>query len=405
VNRTFAGVAVGLTAVLAAIGLLTGDEAEPKGEAPEGTSVAQAARGVERVRELEFERLPRVKHVSGAQARRDGLRELDRGVTPRALATEESLLKLLGLIPPRASLRELLGKALSNEVGGYYVPRTQTLSIVGAGGALGLVGEVTLAHELTHALEDQHFGIDAGPATGFRRDRGVADSALREGTATVAMVDYLVRKQGGGKDIPASLRGRALKELADIALPASSGLPRYVREGLVFPYAAGAQLVNRIEGRGGWGAVDRAFGPDAPVSSEQIMHPRAYEGRERPRRVRVPSLASALPAGAERVGQGDIGEFDTEQLLREANGRALSRRAATGWGGGAFALWRLPGGRDVLAARWVWDTARDTREFERAAARTARALGGAAALGAGRTVALAVAPRRAEALARLALGG
>ena len=325
-NPTIAVVIAALVAILAGVGLLTGGQTANQDRASNasGPSIGPIARRVERVRRLRFDQLPRVRHVTGAQARAAGLRELDRGVPAPKLAAEERLLKLLGLLPPRSSLRRLLGKTLSSEVGGYYVPRTGTLSIVGGGASGGLLGEVTLAHELTHALEDQRFGIDLPPPTGFRRDRSMADSALHEGTATIVMVDYAVLEETGTTKIPAALRARALKALDQAAVPASSGLPRYLREGLVFPYAAGARLINRIRGRGGWRAVNRAFGDDAPVSSEQLMHPAKYDDRESPVRVRVPG-----PRGAHLVEQGDFGEFDTEQLLRAANGPARSARAGS----------------------------------------------------------------------------
>jgi hypothetical protein len=405
-NASILAVIVGLVAVLAAIGLVgASDEGEPQqpssDSASASSSVEEIARSVERVRELDFERLPAVRRVTGEQARAEGLRELDRQVPVAERRAEERLLKLLGLLPADSSLRELLGTALRNEVGGYYSPSTGTLSIVGDSGVGGLGDRITLAHELTHALEDQHFDIELRGSTGFRRDRAVAESSLREGTATVAMVDYVVLDQTGTRDVPAELRETVLDQLQEVALPASSGLPRYVRESIVFPYAAGAQLVNGIDERGGWEAVNRAFGPDAPESSEQVMHPEKYEAKEPPLRVRVRGLGGALPAGARPVEQGDFGEFDTEQLLREANGRERSERAAAGWGGGAFALWRLPGGEDVLVLRWEWDSPRDAAEAATALRRTASALGGASARNATAT-SLALAPRNAAALAQRA---
>ncbi len=384
-NGTIAAVIAGLVAILAVIGFLTGDD-DGSPDAP-GPSIAAIARRVERVRELRFDHLPRVRHVSGAQARADGLRELDREIPRPKVAAEERLLTLLGLLPPRSSLRELFGKTLSSEVGGYYLPRTGTLSVVGSGGQAGLLGEITLAHELTHALEDQHFDLGSGAATGFQRDRSMADSALHEGTATIAMVDYAVLKATGRNDIPAVVRAQALKALDKAAVPASSGLPRYVRESLVFPYAAGARLVNRLESRGGWAAVNRAFGAQAPVSTEQLMHPAKYDAHERPVRVVV-----APPPGTRLVERGDFGEFDTEQLLRAANGRRRSTPAAAGWGGGGFALWRT-GGRYGLTLRWRWDSARDAREFARALRRTAGRLGRATVYRSDEEVGLKLAPR------------
>jgi len=398
VNRVLAAVAVALLAAFTLIGILTGEqeETEPAGPPPLGRvteRVGDVARDVERVRELEFDRLPRVRLVSLDEATRDSLRELDRYVPLRRQRIEERLLVMLGLLPPDARLRDLLGEALTEEVAGYYIPRTGTMALVRGTGLDGFFAEMTLAHELTHALEDQRFGIEPHGTSGFLRDRAVADAALREGSATLAMVEYLALTQGGGQELPPEVRRRLLEELEGLALPASSGLPRYVREGLVFSYAAGAVFVSRLQSQGGWAAVDRAFGDDAPVSSEQIMHPRRYEAGERPVRVVLRSLPEELPEGARLVARGDLGEFDTEQFLRDANGRRRSEEAAAGWGGSTFELWRLPGGEDVLVMGWTWDSARDALEFEAAARRTVDRLGGAGAVnGSNEGVAVVLAP-------------
>ncbi len=386
-NRVLAAVAVALLAAFAAVGILTGEDeaaeraAPSQGASPEQVTrrVEEVARGVERVRELDFERLPRVRLVSPEEASRASVGELDHYVSLRRQRIEERLLRMLGLLPADARLRELVGEALSEEVAGYYIPRTGTLALV-SGAIGGFLAEVTLAHELTHALEDQRFGIEPHGASGFLRDRAVAGAALREGSATLAMVDYLALTQGGGRELPADVRRQVLEQLEDVALPASSGLPRYVREGLLFPYVAGAAFVNRIQGRGGWAAVDRAFGADAPVSSEQVMHPRKYEAGERPARVALRGHRAELPGGARLIARGDLGEFDTAQFLQEANGRGRSEEAAAGWGGSTFELWRLPGGGDLLVMAWAWDTPRDAAEFAAAARRTVRRLDGAGAV-------------------------
>ena len=400
-NGVLVAVAVALVVALGAIGILAGEgeEAERAAERSPGPSLEQVAarveevaRGVERVRELEFDRLPAVRLVSLEQATRESLGELDHYVPPRRQRIEERLLVMLGLLPPDTKLRELLGKALTEEVAGYYIPRTGTMALV-RGALDGFFAEVALAHELTHALEDQHFGIEPHGASGFLRDRAVADAALREGSATLAMVEYVALTQGGVQELPAGARRRLLEELDQLALPASSGLPRYVREGLVFPYAAGAVLVDRLQSRGGWAAVDRAFEEAPPVSSEQVMHPRKYEEGERPVRVRLRGVRAALPAGARVVARGDLGEFDTAQFLRDANGRRRSEEAAAGWGGSTFELWRLAGGGDVLVMGWAWDTARDAREFAAAARLSVGRLDGAGAVnGSGEGVVVVLAP-------------
>jgi hypothetical protein len=389
VNRVLVAVVVALLVAFAAIGIVAGEEDEPAQQAARagGASLEQVtervgeiARGVERVRELEFERVPPLRLVSAEEATRDGLAELDHYVSPRRQGIEERLLVMLGLLPPDARLRGLLSKALTEEVAGYYSPRTGKMALVRGAGLDGLVAEVALAHELTHALEDQRYDIQPHGASGFLRDRAVADAALREGTATLAMLEYVALTQAGVQELPPQLRRRLLEELDEVALPASSGLPRYVREGLVFSYVAGAAFVSSLQEKGGWAAVNRAFGEDAPVSSEQIMHPHKYEAGERPVRVRLPGVREELPRGARVVARGDLGEFDTGQFLRGANGRRRSEAAAAGWGGSTFELWRLPAGGDVLVMAWAWDTPRDAREFAAAAELSVDRLSGAGAV-------------------------
>jgi hypothetical protein len=377
VNRVLVAVAVALLAALAALGIATGEEEPEQQAAPAaGASLErvaerleEVARGVERVRELEFERLPRVRLVSLAQSTRDSLRELDHYISRGRQRIAERLLVMLGLLPPGTRLREVVGKALADEVAGYYIPRTETMALVRGAALGGLLAEVTLAHELTHALEDQHFGLEV-ESNLFLRDEGLAQTALHEGSATVAMVDYLALSQGGNEELPGGVRRLVLEELEGVAVPASSGLPRYVRESLVFPYAAGGRFVDRVQARGGWAAVDRAFGEDGPVSSEQVIHPEKYEAGERPVRVRLGGVRAELPAGARVVARGDLGEFDTAQFLRDGNGRRRSEEAAAGWGGSTFALWRLPAGADLLTMGWAWDSKDDAAEFEAAARRT-----------------------------------
>ena len=401
-NPVLAVVAVALAVVLGAIGVLAGEEeeSEPAAERRSGPSIEEVtrrvreiSRGVERARELEFEELPRVRVVSPADARRAGLAELDRSVPVRLQRVEERLLTMLGLLPPDTRLREVVGKALTSEVAGYYIPRSDTLALVRGGGVEGFLAEVALAHELGHALEDQHFGIEAHGSSGFLRDRAVAESALHEGSATLVMVDYVVVSQGGGLVDPKEIRGRVLEQLEGIALPESSGLPRYVRESLVFPYAAGARFVDGIQREGGWAEVDRVFGDDAPVSTEQIMHPHKYERNERPVRVSLRGVREELPAGARRQARGDVGEFDTAQFLYEANGRDAAEEAAAGWGGSTFELWRLPDGEDVLVIGWAWDSPADAAEFARAAGRSVGRLPGPGAVNDGNEgVTLVLAP-------------
>jgi hypothetical protein len=256
---------------------------------------------------------------------------------------------MLGLLPEGSDLRELAGTIFGEEVAGFYDDEKKRMTLV-AGSGEGTEGEITLAHELTHALEDQHF--DLGLKGGLD-DHRTARSALIEGTATVAMVDYLVRFLTGG----AVGRRQAIAQLqaADL-LESDSGLPPYLQRSLLFPYAAGARFVDAI---GTWGPANRALRGTGPLSTEQVLHPEKYRAGERPLPVEAPETPGP---GWKKVSTGTIGEFDTAELIRSSDSPDRAARAAAGWGGGSYALWHR-GDSSLLTLAWRWDTRRDAAEF------------------------------------------
>src|SRR3954447_1626028 len=147
------------------------------------TSVATIARRVERIRGLRFRRLPRAVEVSSAQARREGLEDLDRSYPAARRRADEEVLKLLGLLAPSVDLRRVSASVFGDAVAGYYDPRGKRLRIVrGAQAANRVLEETTLAHELTHALEDQRFGLALGGASGSD-DAALARLPLGRGRA------------------------------------------------------------------------------------------------------------------------------------------------------------------------------------------------------------------------------
>ena len=143
--------------------------------------MATIARRVEGLRDLRYRRIPVPQRVTAAQARRDGLKDYDASEPPRVRAAEEEVLELLGLHPARTSLRGVAASLYGQGVAGYYDPRTKRLKVVsGAATSTRALTETVIAHELTHALEDQHYGLDDnGPSEGD--DRALARLALDRG--------------------------------------------------------------------------------------------------------------------------------------------------------------------------------------------------------------------------------
>ena len=391
-----------MIAALFGVGVLVGgdDDERPSAAAP-SFDVERVARGVERVRELRFERIPPVRVVSPAEAREEALALLDAEYPPRRRRTDTRLLELLGLLPPGSDLRELAGTIFGEEIAGYYDPRSDRMTVVEEGLARDeALAELTLAHELTHALEDQRFGLETPESR--VDDAATADTALHEGTATIAMFDYAAEHLGeafpGGRE-------QALQTLGASALLGNEKLPPYLQRSLVFPYVEGARFIDAI---GTWAAANRALADRGPDSTEQILHPDKFR-RDSPQRVRL----ERSPGSAWKDAvSGTLGEWDTVELIRTSDSPVRAERAAAGWGGGRYDLWRR-GSELALALAWTWDTPRDAAELAAALPRyVERTLGGRpagpgvwhapgrgfVAVGAGAVVRLAIAPSRALAL-------
>ncbi|MFN2532909.1 MAG: hypothetical protein ABR555_16595, partial [Pyrinomonadaceae bacterium] len=234
---------------------------------------------------------------SGAQSRSDIERmiihNLDEETTPAEMHATEVILKKLGLVPVDFEYRAFIIKLLTEQVAGYYDPKAQQFFLADW---IELEGQKpVMAHELTHALQDQHFNLrrfDRWPKGDS--DAELATHALIEGDATLSMTMYMAKNP--------------LVALAFIRSLGSAGAsseqfkqaPRALRESLVFPYEQGSQWATQLYRRGGWTMVSAAF-TKLPQSSEQILHVDKYFAGEAPIKISLPPLSPALGPGWNRI--------------------------------------------------------------------------------------------------------
>jgi len=308
---------------------------------------------------------------SGAQSRKDIetmiLKNLDEETTPTEMHATEVLLRKLGLAPIDFQYRAAIVKVLTEQVAGYYDPKAREFYLADW---IDLDGQKpVMAHELTHALQDQHFDLrrfEKWPKGDS--DAELAAHALIEGDATLAMMVYMKNNPLVALAFIRSLGGK------ETSTEQFKSAPRAIRESLLFPYEEGSAWATQVFRRGGWELVSAAF-KKLPQSTEQIIHVDKYFSYEAPVKVELKDLSDSLGAGWSRVDYDVNGEWGYYLILDEfLNDASYSKRAAAGWAGDRFALYEQPKtGQIFVAQMTVWDSDEDAKDFFDAyARRTAR---------------------------------
>ncbi len=298
--------------------------------------------------------------IDEAQLRATMTELFDEESPPGYVAATERLYKALDLIPVDADLRELTLDLLGGGVAGFYRNDRNTLYIVSKTGLPGVNEQVTFAHEFGHALQDQHSSVFTDTEGILdQTDRILARQAIYEGDASLVMTLWAA----GHFDLSDLAELLALSSDPE-TLALLDRMPAILKETLLFPYTTGLAFVQAAQVQGGWPAVD-GFYDRMPESTEQILHPDAYQGNERPVTVDLPDdLAVQLGAGWSVPLEDTLGELQLGIWLREAGVDADTAAAASaGWGGDRLAVVEGPNGAWGVVVEMTWDTAGDAGEF------------------------------------------
>ncbi len=339
-----------------------------------GPDIAALERTVAGLRELSWKRPVAVRRVSREEALAKLRAMVAEELPPARAADLAALLGKLGLLPEGYPLERKLGELLAEQVAGFYVAAEGTLYVPelddaarqALGGNLDLGRRTILAHELDHALTDQHFDLGRlleDPSLRDRDDVLFARKALAEGDATLLMMLAMMKAAGMPLSREAFPSGQMLRQMFDLVgtglYPRLDAAPPWLREQLVEPYVLGLELVVDTWKAGGWKAVD-ALWRHPPASTEQLLHP--------DRRDDVPTPVT-LPRLRGRAAQVtvELGELGTRGWLAAVLPRDRAAAAAAGWDGDRAGLWKDPGGAWRVRWRSTWDTEADAREFTVAA--------------------------------------
>jgi hypothetical protein len=311
------------------------------------------------------------------------LKEIDQDLTPEEFRANELAMKAFGLIPPSLDLKALLVQVYSEEIAAFYDPKTKTMHLIEEpepdaqkkpsflerllgkrGGFDKDENKSVIAHELTHALADQHYDLEGlHAAAKHDDDRALAVSALIEGEATLAMMGAGMDDWEGVKVV--KMPAEDLERSLDFITPFLSFMggkslksaPPIIAETMTFPYFRGMVFCAKLTNNDGWKAVDKAY-RDPPVSTEQILHPDKFlSERDDPTLLDLGTFS--LGPQWQEVGRNVLGELQIAIMLRRYQGK----EAAAGWDGDRYAVFEGPGGK--LGLVWVstWDHEKDAQEF------------------------------------------
>jgi hypothetical protein len=241
-----------------------------------------------------------------------------------------------GLLPKGFDLDSYMIDLLTEQIAGLYDPKAHEFYV--ADWIPVDDQRMVMAHELTHALEDQHFQIEAWAKAARPNDDGeLARESVLEGSAMVAMVEYLL--QGSGRslqDLPDIDPAMLIGDMADT--PLLKKAPPFLKDALIFPYLDGLTFSAAILKPTGWEGLSRIFAKP-PVSTQQIMHPALYTSGKVPAAVSLPSMEKALGADWAKLEDNVMGEFGWKEVLKQFIGEPRAKALSAAWEGDRYAVY------------------------------------------------------------------
>ncbi len=270
-----------------------------------------------------------------------------------AVRVQQELYALLGLIPEDSDILALFLDLLGRNIAGFYSSDLKAFYLLHDRADLGsLASKQTIVHELTHALQDQHYDLMA-----------LSEEREADWDATTALLSLLEGDAVATETAYFSLALRSRPKCFTIPVFPFSNLPYViVRElnswyddGLCFVETAAPQLSQGVDG----------LFENPPASTEQILHPEKYLAGELPIAVTLPAIDGALGENWSRTESSTFGEFSLQNLLILGlpDNRDQIQNATAGWGGDSWAFFEDETGNRFFQLTIVWDTVVDAQEF------------------------------------------
>ena len=314
-------------------------------------AIAEVEQQVEAVRGFSYDHAVAVDPITPAQMAAKVAKAFD-ATYPKAFYDRRTLAwRTIGVIGPEADLREALLAFQTGQIVGFYNPENGELVYIGDT-SLDLTERFILAHELTHAIDDQRFDLKRIDPLAQRcqDERFQAALGAVEGSAQYFATQVVTRFPGG--------------DVGGGEQPSLAGIPPFLVTMELWPYTAGQTFMTAMDQRGGIGGLDEAL-QDLPVSTEQVMHPEKYPG-DVPTPLDVPDRSRELGAGWHDLDVMQVGEEFLNAMLALRLDGTTAADAAAGWDGGLYRAW-TDGTHTAVVLATAWDSSQEAQAFAGAA--------------------------------------
>ncbi len=267
----------------------------------------------------------------------------------KRLERDEIVLKKFGFLDHDFELRPFLLALLKEQIEGYYDSKTKTVNL------LNWVDpdeqKQVMAHELTHALQDQHSDLDkwddqtpddvsttaAGDTEHLQKDEmDTARDAVAEGQATAVMMDYALKPYGKSLVKDPEILDVLKDQMTGSDSPVMARAPLMLSEEMLFPYKEGLSFEQDVwmdEGQHAAfaGALDRP-----PSSTWEIINPRVYEKKEIPAVPLLPDIHPLVDPLYRAYDIGQVGQLDLHILAELFGGDQAASDLTPAWNGGIY---------------------------------------------------------------------
>ncbi len=316
-------------------------------------SPVEIRRLVSSIGELDFKKDVEIKYLD-RRSLESYLEEIyANDYSPESAATDALFLNLMGFTRDITDLHRLRRQLILENAGGFYNEKNAELVVLKEFRDIPSFHGPILAHELRHALQDQHFSLRRllGDYSDFD-DRRLAVLAALEGDATLLMLRFMGLDPGS---FSSSLSPQSLLGLTSAGFsPSLHTAPAILRHQLVMPYGIGLRFVSAIARKGKWSAINRMLAAP-PDNTAQLIDPAKYLKKWRP----APVTVEYIPSGLVELNRGVVGEYNLNVLLDPENPQM---EAARGWNGDRYALFS-DGAGHLLCWKSSWQNRKAAERF------------------------------------------